>query len=110
MKHQSTKTYGTDRGFSCAFRQPKATHSHCSLIHGYSLGFKFTFEADYLDDKNWVYDFGNCKWIKKYLQKSVDSVLVLDPAWEVKPKKKKKAKKKKKKKKSSYDEPWNGIV
>ena len=50
------------------------------------------------------------KWIKKYLQKSVDSVLVLDPAREVKPKKKKKAKKKKKKKKSSYDEPWNGIV
>ena len=41
------------------------------------------------------------KWIKKYLQKSVDSVLVLDPAWEVKPKKKKKAKKKKKKKKKS---------
>ena len=45
------------------------------------------------------------------MQKSVDSVLVLDPAWEVKPKKKKKAKKKKKKKKTSpYDEPWNGIV
>jgi len=45
------------------------------------------------------------------LKKSVDSVLVLDPAWEVKPKKKKKAKKKKKKKKKSpYDEPWNGIV
>ena len=72
MKHQSTKTYGTDRGFSCAFRQPKATHSHCSLIHGYSLGFKFTFEADYLDDKNWVYDFGNCKWIKKYLEDNFD--------------------------------------
>ena len=47
------------------------------------------------------------KWIRKYLQKSVDSVLVLDPAWEVKPKKKKKAKKKKK---SPYDEPWNGVV
>ena len=45
------------------------------------------------------------------MRKSVDSVLVLDPAWEVKPKKKKKAKKKKKKKKKSpYDEPWNGIV
>jgi len=41
----------------------------------------------------------------------VDSVLVLDPAWEVKPKKKKKKKKKaKKKKKSPYDEPWNGVV
>ena len=51
------------------------------------------------------------KWIKKYLQKSVDSVLVLDPAWEVKPKKKKKKKKKaKNKKKSPYDEPWNGVV
>ena len=51
------------------------------------------------------------KWIIKYLTKSVESVLVLDPAWEVKPKKKKKAKKKKKKKKKSpYDEPWNGIV
>ena len=51
------------------------------------------------------------KWIKKYLQKSVDSVLVLDPALEVKPKKKKKKKKKaKKKKKSPYDEPWNGVV
>ena len=47
------------------------------------------------------------KWIKKYLQKSTESILVLDPAWEVKPKKKKKAKKKKK---SPYDEPWNGIV
>ena len=78
MKHQSTKTYGTDRGFSCAFRQPKASHSHCSLIHGYSLGFKFTFEADYLDDKNWVYDFGNCKWIKKYLEDNFDHTLAVD--------------------------------
>ena len=51
------------------------------------------------------------KWIKKFFKKSTESILVLDPAWEVKPKKKKKAKKKKKKKKKSpYDEPWNGIV
>jgi hypothetical protein len=50
------------------------------------------------------------KWIKKFFKKSTESILVLDPAWEVKPKKKKKAKKKKKKKKSPYDEPWNGIV
>ena len=34
MKHKSTKTYGNDRGFSCAFRQALAD-SHCSLIHGY---------------------------------------------------------------------------
>ena len=78
MKHQSTKTYGNDRGFSCAFRQPKATHSHCSLIHGYSLGFKFIFEADELDQNNWVYDFGNCKWIKKYLEDTFDHTLAVD--------------------------------
>ena len=56
MKHKSTKTYGNDRGFSCAFRQALAD-SHCSLVHGYSLGFRFEFEAIELDDKNWVYDF-----------------------------------------------------
>ena len=47
------------------------------------------------------------KWIKKFFKKSTESILVLDPAWEVKPKKKKKAKKKKK---SLYDEPWNGRI
>lgn len=80
MRYFSTKTYGNDRGFSCAFRQPKATHSHCSLIHGYSLGFKFTFESEKLDDKNWVYDFGNCKWIKKYLEEKFDHTLAIDKA------------------------------
>ena len=47
------------------------------------------------------------KWIKNFFKKSTESILYLDPAWEVKPKKKKA---KKKKKKNSYDEPWNGIV
>ena len=78
MKYQSTKTFGNDRGLSCAFRQPKATHSHCSLIHGYSLGFKFVFEADTLDDKNWVYDFGNTKWIKAYLEENFDHTIAVD--------------------------------
>ena len=78
MKYQSTKTFGNDRGLSCAFRQPKATHSHCSLIHGYSLGFKFVFEADTLDDKNWVYDFGNTKWIKAFLEENFDHTIAVD--------------------------------
>lgn len=78
MIYYSTKTYGNDRGFSCAFRQPHATHSHCSFIHGYSLGFKFTFESETLDDKNWVYDFGNCKWIKKFLEDKFDHTLTID--------------------------------
>ena len=80
MKYQSTKTFGNDRGLSCAFRQPNATHSHCSLIHGYSLGFKFVFEADTLDDKNWVYDFGNTKWIKAHLESNFDHTIAVDTA------------------------------
>lgn len=71
MKYYSTKTFGNERGLSCAFRQWKAT-SHCNQIHGYSLGFKFIFEADKLDNRNWVYDFGDTKWIKTYLEEAFD--------------------------------------
>jgi len=71
MKYYSTKTFGNDRGLSCAFRQWRAT-SHCNQIHGYSLGFRFIFEADTLDERNWVYDFGNTKWIKMYLEEAFD--------------------------------------
>ena len=78
MKYFSTKTYGNDRGFSCAFRQPNATHSHCSLIHGYSLGFKFTFESETLDDKNWVVDFGGLKPLKAWLEDNFDHKVVLE--------------------------------
>jgi 6-pyruvoyltetrahydropterin/6-carboxytetrahydropterin synthase len=75
--YRSTKTYGNDRGLSCCFRQWKAD-SHCNLLHGYSLGFRFTFEAAELDERNWVYDFGDCKWIKKYLDERFDHTLALD--------------------------------
>ena len=74
--YRSTKTYGNDRGLSCAFRQWRAD-SHCNLIHGYSLGFRFTFEAAILDERNWVYDFGECKWIKKYLDEIFDHTLAI---------------------------------
>lgn len=71
MKYYSTKTFGNERGLSCAFRQWRAT-SHCNQIHGYSLGFRFIFEADKLDERNWVYDFGDTKWIKAYLEEAFD--------------------------------------
>jgi 6-pyruvoyltetrahydropterin/6-carboxytetrahydropterin synthase len=76
--YYSTKTYGHDRGLSCAFRQPLATHSHCSLIHGYSLSFSFKFAARVLDDKNWVVDFGGLKELKEYLEKMFDHTLAVD--------------------------------
>lgn len=70
-KYYSTKTFGNDRGLSCAFRQWRAT-SHCNQIHGYSLGFRFIFESATLDERNWVYDFGDTKWIKEYLDEAFD--------------------------------------
>lgn len=82
-KFQSTKTYGTDRGLSCCFRQWKASHSHCSTLHGYSLGFKFVFESPTLDEKNWCFDFGGMKPIKQYLDYMFDHTVLVaedDPA------------------------------
>ena len=77
VRYESTKTYGNERGLSCCFRQWKAD-SHCQYLHGYSLGFRFTFETDHLDERNWVYDFGNCKWIKVFLEQTFDHKLLLD--------------------------------
>ena len=74
--YQSTKTYGNEVGLSCCFRQWR-TDSHCNKLHGYSLGFRFIFEATSLDENNWVYDFGGCKWIKEYLQDNFDHKLVM---------------------------------
>ena len=74
--YQSTKTYGNEVGLSCCFRQWRAD-SHCNKLHGYSLGFRFIFEAGTLDERNWVYDFGGCKWIKEYLQDEFDHKLVV---------------------------------
>jgi 6-pyruvoyltetrahydropterin/6-carboxytetrahydropterin synthase len=76
-KFYSTKTYGTDRGLSCCFRQWKATHSHCSLLHGYSIGIKLIFESHTLDDKNWVCDFGGLKAFKDWSEYMFDHTLVV---------------------------------
>ena len=76
MKYRVTKTYGNERGLSCAFRQWKAD-SHCRLIHGYSLGFKFVFEAERLDKRNWVYDFGDLGFIKEFLEENFDHIMMI---------------------------------
>lgn len=76
MTYRVIKTYGNERGLSCAFRQWRAD-SHCRLIHGYSLGFRFTFEAKTLDDKNWVYDFGDMGFVKEFLEDNFDHILMV---------------------------------
>lgn len=73
----STKTYGTDRGLSCCFRQWRAMHSHCSLLHGYSIGIKLIFECETLDDKNWVMDFGGLGQFKSWTEYMFDHTLII---------------------------------
>lgn len=83
MKYQSVKTYHADRGLSCCFRQWRATHSHCRFLHGYALGFRFTFGANELDERQWVYDFGHLDWLSDWLKKMFDHTTVIaqdDPA------------------------------
>ena len=69
MKFQSTKVIELG---SCAFRQPKANHSHCKFLHGYNLTAKFWFGANELDENNWVVDFGGLKGLKEKLKNQFD--------------------------------------
>ena len=75
-KFFSTKTYGHDLGLSAAFRQWKAD-SHCRFIHGYALSFRFEFEAEELDVRNWVVDFGGLKGLKGMLEDTFDHKLIV---------------------------------
>ena len=59
-KFQSSKVFD---GFSCSFRQWKATTTHCQYLHGYGISFKVYFEGE-LDHRNWVWDFGGMKRAK----------------------------------------------
>lgn len=80
---RSEKTYGHEAGFSCCFRQWRAEHSHCRLLHGYALSFRLSFIAQSLDKHGWVMDFGGLKPIKSWLEQNFDHKILLaedDPA------------------------------
>lgn len=76
MVYRSTKTYGHEIGLACAFRQWRA-ESHCRLIHGYALAFAFVFEAEELDVRNWVVDFGGLKDLRAILEDTFDHTLLV---------------------------------
>jgi len=76
MAYQSTKTFGHELGLSACFRQWRA-ESHCRLLHGYALSIKITFEADELDSRNWVVDFGSLKSLKGLLEDTFDHKLIV---------------------------------
>lgn len=71
LAYRSTKTYTHSIGLSSAFRQWRA-QSHCRFLHGYALSVKFVFEADELDERNWVVDFGGLKNLKGVLEDTFD--------------------------------------
>ena len=73
-KFVSTKSY--HQKFPVAYRQWRA-ESHCRVLHGYALSFHFEFEADDLDARNWVVDFGGLRPLKHLLEDWFDHTLLV---------------------------------
>ena len=76
MPYISTKTFGHDVGLSACFRQWRA-ESHCRHLHGYALAVRFEFEANVLDVRNWVVDFGSLKSLRGWLEDTFDHTLLV---------------------------------
>lgn len=74
-EYRSTKKFD---GYSTAFRQWRAKHSHCHFIHGYAMEFLVTFEGS-LDELNWVCDFGCFKrnGIKDHMKYMFDHTTIV---------------------------------
>ena len=72
----STKTYGHEIGLTAVIRQWRA-QSHCRYLHGYALKIHLEFEADELDARNWVVDFGSLKSFKQILENTFDHKLLV---------------------------------
>lgn len=76
MPYQSTKQFGHDLGLSCCFRQWRA-ESHCNQLHGYAIAIRLVFEANELDVRNWVVDFGSLKGLKQMFVDTFDHKLLV---------------------------------
>jgi len=75
--YRSTKTYDHNEGLSCCFRQWRATHSHCRLLHGYALAFHFVFATRELDANHWCLDFGGLKPMRAWLHEMFDHTVLV---------------------------------
>lgn len=83
--YTSSKTYGHEQGLSCCFRQWRAEHSHCHFLHGYALSVHIEFQAEQLNELNWVVDFGMLKSFKAQLADLLDHKTIIaqdDPMYE----------------------------
>lgn len=74
--YRSTKSYDHSEGLSCCFRQWRAA-SHCRLVHGYALAFKFVFATRRLDERHWCLDFGGLKEVRRWLHETFDHTLLV---------------------------------
>jgi len=76
---RSTKRFGP---ISTCHRNWQAAHNvnrdsrKCSWIHGYSRHIQITFEGE-LDEQAWVFDFGDCKFIKQFLDDKWDHKVLI---------------------------------
>ena len=50
---------------------------HCSFAHGYGRYVEFTFACHERDHRGWVFDFGDLKDVKKWLEDQWDHRLLL---------------------------------
>ena len=76
MPYQSTKQFGHDLGLSCCFRQWRA-ESHCNQLPGHAIAIRLVFEANELDVRNWVVDFGSLKGLKQMFVDTFDHKLLV---------------------------------
>ena len=75
--YRSVKLYDHNEGLSCCFRQWRAAGSHCRLVHGYALAFRFVFATRELDERNWCFDFGGLKPVRAWLHQMFDHTLLV---------------------------------
>ena len=75
--YRSVKLYDHNEGLSCCFRQWRAVGSHCRLVHGYALAFRFVFATHDLDERNWCFDFGGLKPVRAWLHQMFDHTLLV---------------------------------
>ena len=50
---------------------------HCKWAHGYGRYVKFTFACKTLDERMWCMDFGDLKWVKKWLEDQWDHRMLI---------------------------------
>lgn len=73
----STKSCTNVEGLSCCYRQWRATHSRCDLLHGAALSFKFVFECHQLDENDWTFDDSYMTHIKVWLKTQFDHTTIV---------------------------------